>query len=367
MSARSASTWRSVLPGTDVRERLLAFGLAPAGVIRRLGRRREVHRLSNNGRLPATPDYGLLGRMSRLPWLILLSLACACPPGQTETTGSSASGSTGDGSTATTGGMTTDPTTGLTTGGTTGLACDFFATPDECPGDQECVPIAGDIYDAECVTQPCALWKQDCPEGQKCIPYGPGLVQTRCVPLAPLPVGPLKPCVASGAGDEIVDDCDESSICWFIDGGDYQGDGLCLPLCHPDHLQCADGSLCISITVLSELYQCLPLCDPRVPSCPGSSSCQYDLGEQFSCNWSFDQRTYGEPCGAIAQCVDGLTCGAAIDIPGCASDFCCTSFCDVSAPNTCPDAPTQECLSYFENLGGRSPPGFEDIGVCAIP
>lgn len=115
------------------------------------------------------------------------------------------------------------------------------------------------------------------------------------------------------------------------------------------------------------LDDCLPLCDPRAPSRPGSSSCQYDHDEQFTCNRSFDRRTHGEPCGATAQCVDGLTCGAALDVPGCAGDFCSTAFCDVGAPNACPDAPLQQCLPYFENLGGETPPGLEDIGVCAIP
>jgi len=54
-------------------------------------------------------------------------------------------------------------------------------------------------------------------------------------------------------------------------------------------------------------------------------------------------------------------CDADLGDPG-AGSRCCTPFCDLSAPNTCP-LPEQMCAPW----SAAPDPGYENVGVCLVP
>lgn len=202
----------------------------------------------------------------------------------------------------------------------------------------------------------CNVFKQDCPRGEKCVPYasdGFNLDATHCVPLVDLPASAGEPCVVSDVYFDQKDSCDEFSLFWFVnmDGNA----GICAPICSAGSrlLPCADADECFGVGQSGLYNLCVPKCDPLDAFCPPGSVC-YPTYDQFLCTDVVEPlgQTYGDSCGGLSSCAEGLLCVASEHLPGCEGINCCSVFCDTDQPNLCPDSPMQECVPIYgpENL-----------------
>lgn len=243
------------------------------------------------------------------------------------------------------------------------------AAPTSSGADETADPPAqttgGSGVDGEC-----DLWAQDCPAGSKCMPVDSNANgdhdTSKCEPLMD-PAGlPGDACHVEGSAASGVDDCALGSMCWGID---KNNNGACVEMCwgSEEDPRCSDGLQC-DISNGGVLILCVAPCDPLTPSCPEGKICIPGNEESvFFCDTdaSGDEGAYGDPCEYINVCDPGLFCGPGNGVPGCVSPACCTPYCELGQPNTCPGQ-GQECVSFY---GGASevPPGFEDVGLCMIP
>ncbi|MCA9660779.1 MAG: ribulose phosphate epimerase [Myxococcales bacterium] len=259
--------------------------------------------------------------------------------------GTSTSGAS-DGSTS-----TSTSTTGETTGDTEG--CSFLECTTGGTGDSG----------AECDN-----WAQDCPDGEKCMPFandgGNAWNSLKCSDIDAAPSNPGDACTVEGNGVSGVDSCDSKSMCWDVNP--ETNEGVCVAFCEgtPENPSCGAGTAC---AILNDgvLILCLTECDPLLQDCPGDDAC-LPSEESFICilDASGDNGAYGEPCEYSNACDPGLVCLNSAYVEDCPASGCCSPWCDVSEPNSCPGA-TQECLAWYEP--GTAPPGYENVGVCAIP
>lgn len=274
---------------------------------------------------------------------------------------SSEAGSSEGSSGSTTTGTTDSGTTGTTDSGTSGTSATTSTTGSGF------VQIDGGI-EGGCI--PGKL--DDCSEGEKCSAYvmEPGYccVDTNtCVPI-----------IGDGAfGDECTrtemnDDCGNGLFCMTKTSGST-GMGVCLQFCDVTNpTDCADKGLpsanCVSFND-GVLPLCEDPCDPLAQDCPDSTFGCYAVGDQgFTCTIpGFDEGlgNDGDECFTIQSCKPGLVCTDGTVVAGCNADTCCTQFCDLANGNgDCTDA-MELCEPYFE--AGTAPPGYGDVGVCAIP
>ncbi len=209
----------------------------------------------------------------------------------------------------------------------------------------------------------CDAWAQDCPEDEKCVAYassGGTWDANKCVPInGDGQVG--DPCMYTSSA-ESTDDCGAGTWCWDVNA---EGVGTCTALCSgsPDSPICDPGTSC-SIANNGSINLCLQSCNPLLQDCPvDGTSCFWD-GGAFVCANATQDLPAGEPCGFINDCIAGTICLAPEAFPTCdGASGCCGEFCDLTDP-TCTISGT-ECAAFFEE--GTAPPGYEDVGVCAIP
>jgi len=218
----------------------------------------------------------------------------------------------------------------------------------------------------------CDIWAQDCPEGEKCMPWandgGPEWNATRCSPIDDNPGQPGDPCGVEGSGLSGIDDCDIGSMCWGVNPETNEGE--CVGMCQgsEDNPLCPAPSTSCLIESDGVIALCLPECNPLIGCDPGDA-CIPDADEGFVCTPALPGAAAGSPCERFDACAPGLSClasetvGPACDpgIPG-----CCTSWCDLSAPDPaagCFD-PAQDCVPWWD---GMPPAGLEDVGACVIP
>ncbi len=265
----------------------------------------------------------------------------ATPPGSTSGPG----GGTG-GSTATDGG-----------GGSSGGGVVFIEDPDGGAGTVEC-----------------DIWAQDCPAGQKCMPWandgGNSWNATKCSAVDPNPDQVGDPCTVEGSGVSGIDSCDESMMCWDVDGD--TGLGVCIAFCSGSETapECSNPATNCLISNDGVLILCLPGCDPLLQDCAGDNLCVPNTGEGFICTLdaSGDAGGQGDPCDCANCCDAGLYCTFGPQwVAGCiGTDGCCTPFCDTTAPNNCVGAGNGE----GRQLGYEActaPPGQGNVGICVIP
>lgn len=251
-----------------------------------------------------------------------------------------------------------NPTTGEVTDGTDSAATEstgsFITPPDGGGGVKEC-----------------DVWTQDCPPGQKCMPWADNGSSswnaTKCSPVDANPGKEGDPCTVEGSAVSGVDSCDVGLLCWYFD---ENNNGSCIDMCKgtPDAPSCDMGQTC-DVSNDGVLILCLETCDPLVQSCPAGQICFWDGLDQFICDFdaSGDMGAYGDPCAYINVCDYGLYCATPESVPGCDNaDGCCSSYCNLQEPNTCPGADGgQECVPWYTE--GMAPPGQENIGACAVP
>ncbi len=74
---------------------------------------------------------------------------------------------------------------------------------------------------------------------------------------------------------------------------------------------------------------------------------------------------YGDACYALSGCDASYICVFAENVPGCTSIYCCSSYCDLTSPETCKQFdPMLSCIPWFPD--DNATPGYEDVGVCGI-
>ncbi len=216
-------------------------------------------------------------------------------------------------------------------------------------------------------TNTCDPAVQDCPDGEKCTGYvveqGSCCVDAnKCVPLT----GNKQlgdPCTRGVDND----DCDVGLFCMTKTSGST-GEGVCLAFCNAGTQDCSEDGLpdakCVSFND-GTLPLCQDDCDPLLQDCDGGLGC-YGVGTQgFVCSQpGFDAGlgNDGDMCYTIQSCQPGLQCTAAEVLDSCGAARCCTPYCDLAEPDPC-TAP-ETCVAYYE--AGTAPPGYENVGICAI-
>jgi len=220
----------------------------------------------------------------------------------------------------------------------------------------------------------CDVWAQDCMDGEKCMPWandgGNAWNATRCSPVDDNPNQIGDPCTVEGSGVSGIDDCAVSSMCWNVDPETNMG--TCIAFCSGSEANpvCEDPTTNCVITNEGTLILCLPNCDPLLQDCAEGQAC-YPVIDAFACapDASGEEGAYGDACEFINVCDPGLMCVNPEFVPSCGSAGCCTDICDLSeadASANCPGAAGgQECVAWYEE--GAAPPGFENVGFCAIP
>ncbi len=219
----------------------------------------------------------------------------------------------------------------------------------------------------------CDVWAQDCPEDEKCMPWGNDggtWNATRCSPLNPNAGEPGDACTVEGNAASGIDDCALGSMCWDVD---ETNTGVCVSFCMGTEANpvCEDPNASCTIANEGTVILCLPSCDPLLQDCQDGNAC-YPVDDAFVCgpDESGEMGLFGDPCEFINVCDAGLFCAPADVVPDCtATQRCCTSFCDLGEPDpgaSCPGAAGgQDCVPWFDE--GQAPPGFDDVGACAIP
>lgn len=200
-----------------------------------------------------------------------------------------------------------------------------------------------------------------CPDGEKCAPadrLGKDTWNgTLCVPVDPMPGAVGEPCTIQGKTG--VDTCERDAVCW---------EGVCAAMCDTNGLGCPQGTFCVEY-VYDVLRLCEPTCHPLMPQCPAGEECigvktSFEAG--FACvpDQSGAGGQAGDPCEKENQCDPGQMCSPSDEAPSCAgASGCCTPYCDVMQPNTCP-LPGQVCEPWYPM---NPPPGLENVGVCRVP
>lgn len=206
-----------------------------------------------------------------------------------------------------------------------------------------------------------------CPDGERCVPTSddgqPGWDTARCVPVVDVPGLDGDPCTIAGDPWSGQDTCDVGSLC--VAGERSPNEGTCWPLCSAQ----GDGAPTCSSpdATCAWLFDgvvpvCAEVCDPLVPACT-LGRCDAGRG-LFECvPWPGAPAALGEPCSQPGECEAGATCVDAAAVPGCAGASCCSSFCDLLAPDpsvVC--AAGQACEAWFP---AGAPAGYDDVGVCS--
>jgi hypothetical protein len=269
----------------------------------------------------------------------------------------------------------TDPATTTTGPGVTTTPGDAGTT--EADGDSSdggeggSFIVLGDLGD---IPMGCNLFSQDCDEGDKCMPYandgGPAWNATQCVPIDAAAGQVGDACMMMGSGTSGIDNCDIGLMCWNVD---ENGVGLCEDMCtgSEDAPICENPDDACSIANGGAIVLCLPECDPLLQDCGEGQAC-YPIADAFVCapDASGELGTHGEPCEFINACDAGNVCIGADAFVDCRSGLgCCASVCavsDIDADAECDALSSgQGCEPWF--VEGMAPPGYEDIGVCALP
>ena len=235
------------------------------------------------------------------------------------------------------------------------------------------------------------MFVQDCPDGYKCALYSKGSTSPDAAHCVPLPQDPKQAGEYCGGwswgGGEDLDDCDRGLMCMSLGIDNLY---VCRPTCLGDPpygsnpLSCAvDGWDCVYIYGSGVAGFCMLPCDPFTQDCSEGQSCvaTYSTpnGQNHMNFWCVPELSDpdstpvdGSPCfpGALADyglCGRGRTCLLG-HVPNCQGN-CCTSFCDVNAPNTCALADQgAECIAFAElDPGFVVPVGMEHVGFCGVP
>ena len=303
------------------------------------------------------------------PCLLLVALAggtgCNKDPAET-----GADASTDGASAPTTPTTPTEATTGSGSGATTGVTSeDSSPTTSGMSGLSDTFPD-GDIPSGG----QCSLFGQDCTAGQKCNAWSNdgGIFPNgaKCVPT----MGEAQPgegCTVEGKFGDGIDNCVEGSICLDLDNS---GKATCVAYCLGSMKDptCPEVEDRCAFLFEPTVPLCFPSCDPLAQDCGETDTCVPNIAalgaEFFVCMPRVFEEipgSYGDACYALSGCDPSFLCIFAENVPGCGGDYCCSTYCDISMPDTCTTfEPTLTCVPWFPE--GQTTPGYEDVGVCGI-
>jgi hypothetical protein len=309
-----------------------------------------------------------------LVWIVSSGLVlAACAKSPADTAPESGDGSSGGG------GSTAEPTTSPdpdsgTAGSTPGPGSDSNSNSNS--GTTGAPDPSGTTADGESFLVPpdggvsgqCSPTSQDCPRGEKCTavsdtPGEPWAINT-CVPV--MGEGqPGDPCDIADGKYTGLDNCGVGAICLLTD--DEGKGGACVEFCDENMACPITGEKCVVYND-GALPICLGNCDPLLQDCPEGQACYNSGGSDFVC---FKESAMpgeglpGDECTYVNQCQKGSFCANAASLADCSADTgCCTPYCPISGGNG-PCNPGEECVGFFAE--GEAPPGYEDVGVCALP
>lgn len=250
-------------------------------------------------------------------------------------------------------------------GGGTGSADDASDDP-ATPGDDDDDTGTGTADDANS----CVPGVDDCEAGFKCQPYvkedGACCVDAdQCVPV----VGDKEPGEAC-TRERYSDDCRRDAFCHCGTSG-KEGAGFCKQLCdgtNPD--SCADlgmpDAICIPYND-GKLPTCEVPCHPLRPVCNDGLGC-YASANIFVCARPDPEPGKGKPgddCYTVQSCNPGGACIYADNLEGCASDSCCSPFCDVTGDGSACTAP-HTCVAWYAEDDAEADPQLTDVGFCGL-
>lgn len=213
-----------------------------------------------------------------------------------------------------------------------------------------------------------------CAEGLKCMPYsndGSGQPNAAaCFPIHPEAVDLYEDCEWTGEVFSGYDNCGDNAFCRDYTGEGGTCQGFCLYLSDDwDDVACEDPEAIPGWGCQSCFCTCDRYCNPLdAGACFEGEGCYPVSHPDFVCepDASGEMGTYGDPCEYINACDMGYFCVGSFAVPGCEGVGCCTPFCDLTQPNTCPGvAEGQQCVPWYEE--GRAKAGLENLGACVLP
>lgn len=218
----------------------------------------------------------------------------------------------------------------------------------------------------------CDPYAQDCPAGEKCLPWandgGTAWNSTRCSPVSGDPAQYGEPCVVAGSGVAGQDSCDVGLMCRLVDETTLEGTCRELCKCGPNEGQCFEAPADCGIFNGGALPICLPHCDPLASICAPSEVCvptRLSPHPVCAADASGAAGAALDPCPYPTSCDAGAWCAPAAEVPGCASDTCCTPVCDLDAPD-CGAVPGTVCQPWY-GPGEAPEPELQHIGLCRAP
>jgi hypothetical protein len=148
----------------------------------------------------------------------------------------------------------------------------------------------------------------------------------------------------------------------MTDVSGHVGMGICLEYCSVGS-PCENGGECFAFND-GNLPICQTECDPLIQDCVGDQGC-YAAFSSFVCATPGPvdgMGADGDTCATIQGCDPGLVCKTGTE--GCGTESgCCTPICDLSGDDTQCTSPGEDCLQALED----PPPGYMDVGYCAVP
>ena len=269
--------------------------------------------------------------------------------------GESGGVTTENGPTVATTAMTTDDTSGTSAGNDS----NGDATSTSGVGSSE---VTG-VGDTGPSSAPCSAFDSDsCPEGEGCkpLPTASDVEMTVCIPLAPTPAQVWEPCTLE-PGVPGMDGCDAGLACYPAESRDL---GICTPLCEgsPDEPICTQpGTLC-GVFPGADFGLCLPGCNPFGNDCSAGEECRLTQNT-LACFPDRSGQMQGQTaaCQLVTECDPGLTCIAGDLLVDCATEACCTEFCDVQV-DLCPAG--LSCVEVWPPGGSPPPPSLTSVGIC---
>lgn len=296
--------------------------------------------------------------------VVLAMLGCPTfppPLGSANTLGDGGSADTGAAS-STGASDGTEASSGSTDGGSTSNA-DGTGDPEATTGGPACASGSPGTVGA------CDPYAQDCPAGEKCLPWaddgGPSWNSTRCSPVSADPAQYGEPCVVAGSGTAGQDSCDVGLMCALVDEATLEGTCRELCKCGPNEGQCFEAPADCGIFNGGALPICLPHCDPLASICPPQEVCiptRLSAHPVCATDASGDAGAPLDPCVYPTSCDAGSWCAPGAEVPGCASEACCTPVCDLDAPD-CSAVPGTVCEPWY-GPGEAPEPGLAHIGLC---
>ncbi len=298
------------------------------------------------------------------------SVGCNKDSGGTGNTGASEESTANVDTSATMGAGTTGTSGATATPTTTTDATSDDSTPTTSgSGVSETFPD-GDIPSGG----QCSLFSQDCSASEKCNAWSMdgGIFPdgAKCVPImGDAQVG--EGCTVEGKFGDGIDNCVEGSICLDLDNS---GKATCVAYCQGSmgDPTCPGASDECAFLFDPTVPLCFPGCDPLTQNCGQTDTCVPNIAalgaEFFVCMPRvFEQipGQYGDACYALSGCDPSYLCIFAENVPGCGGEYCCSTYCDLSTPDTCTQFdPTLSCVPWFTE--GQATPGYEDLGICGV-